>query len=61
MEDDGIRKIWVKKNKSWECMAYRPPYRPEDAIKEGLPFEVWIKTPVLETGEYHDPPAKMPP
>lgn len=54
---NNIRKVWVKKGKAWECQAYRPPYRPEDVVEDGLPFEEWVNTPTLETDQFHDPPA----
>jgi hypothetical protein len=45
---DDIKKVWFQKGKSWECYACKPPYAKEDIIEEGLPYEIWIKTPTLE-------------
>ena len=40
-----IKRVSFKEGKAFHTYACKYPYKKEYIIKEGLPFEIWIKTP----------------
>jgi hypothetical protein len=45
---DGVRKVWFTKGSTFECFACQSPYEKENIISEGLPVDIWVKTPFFE-------------
>lgn len=43
-----IKKIWIKKGNSFIVFVARYPYTEKDIIKEGLPYNEWIKTKFIK-------------
>lgn len=45
---DDVKKVWFRKGGMYELYACKAPYTQEDIIKEGLPYEEWIKAETHE-------------
>lgn len=41
--NDDVKLILEKEGKAMTCYPYRYPYSKDDVIKDGIPFEEWIK------------------